>query len=804
MARMELTGFPAGIHRTGTRADIPWKEGYVFDALNGVFNRAGNFEQRKSFIDDAAALPTDTFGLEVIGSNTFVFSSNPVAVAPPSTVQILIHPDGAPRTLTEIIWSTVFGGKIYVIAKFDDDNVFHYYDETLVAVWTEGTIRGSSGQIDEIGARVAAQINDDPQYVASYDSGADEITIFRNDGTAFSLIEDKTTVAGTLSQATATVFGGGTEVLATGTIDFAAMVASSTIFDCRVAGVPIIDNASSAADTTALAIDLANEVNSFVSTPNFTALNPIPAQVKLTAGLGTGSAPNNDAILILTDGVVCTTGLIEVTEVVGPGSMTSISVADEESPGGRELLDAAVPWDTDPATTATAIAVSLNASADRFYFAVAVGAFVFIGSNTVDTNFPNGTLTVSITGAFSFNKTDVAPTIAGMSGGVDGVVSPREVTTLTIAGTWLQGDKLGVTLVKAADIVSFGSAGAPPVVAEQMKVIGQKLYGIAANAYTFSGLEAPFAWRPGDTRIGTEFTSGAGFTPINTEDGSTADIIAFGSFLTQVAFLTENEIQIWDIDNDETRNTLRQSIVNTGTKFAKGFTPYGDVDGFYISASGIRSLKGTNSTNTLNVSDPGLSIDPLFLSEIDTAVAAGNEVIMIIEPQDNRLFILLGNGAFSFSFFYGSKVSAWSRFTFPRNILDARRFSNTVVVRALNPLNSEERLAFYGGRTGDVYDSSVEAELKLAVMGGVNPAVLKSWQTSDFLTNGTWTIECAMDIDGTQVKPLAVISTPTYDKPNISPSASSTHITFNLKSTTPQGWISQIAIAYEPDSSEES
>lgn len=798
MAQIQLTGFPSGINQTGQRADIPWKEGFVWDAIDGVFTRSGQFEQRKSFIDDDEALPTDVFGLEVIGQETFVFSSNPLATSTGNTVVVLVHPDGALFDLTEVIWSTVFNGLIYVICRFDDNNVFHYYDEILVAVWTEGIIRGTTGTIIEIGQRVADQINDDPQYVATFD-GATEIEIFRNDGTAFALIEDKTTVNGTLAQATATVFGGGTEVLATGTVDFEQMVANATIFDCRIAGRPIIEASVTTPDVTTIATELSTAINDFTSTPNFTSTNPISTQSKITAGIGSGSAPNNDAILILTDGVVCTTGLIEVTELVGPGSMDSISVVDEETPGGRELLDSAVAWDTDPTTTAIAIAASINANADRFYFAVAVDEFVFIGSNTVDTNFPNGALTITVTPDFTFNKTDIAPTIAGMAGGVDGITSPREVTTLTIGGAWLQGDKMGVTLVKDNDVVSFGSAGAPPGIAEQMKAIGQKLYGIIGNGYAFSGLEDPFAWIPGDTRLGDEFVSGAGFTPINTEDGSTADIIAFGSFLTQVAFLTENEIQIWDIDNDETQNALRQPIINTGTAFEKGFTPYGDVDGFYLSASGIRSLKGTNSTNTLNVADPGLAIDPLFLSTIEAAVASGFEVITIIEPKDNRLFILLGDEAFSFSFFYGSKISAWSRFTFPRQILNARVFGTTIVVRAFDPVENEERIAYYGGKTADQYDTSVEAELQLAVIDADSPSLLKSWTEAEFLTFGTWTVEYSQNIQGDALNPLGTVVGATFDSPNINPVGSSTHITMNLRSTTPKGSISKILQGYEPD-----
>ena len=797
MSRIELTGFNSGINQAGERSDIPWKNGFVHDAINGVFTRAGNFEQRKSFIDDTAPLASDVFGLEVVASGIFLFSSNAGAVSPGNSIIILVHPDGAQFNLTKIHWSTVFTGKIYVIAEFDDGNVFHYYDAALVPVWTEGIIRGTTDTIIEIGTRVAAQINDDPEYVATFD-GSTKIAIFRNDGAAFDLVEDKTTVIGTLSQATSTVFGGGTEVLATGTVDFKEMVANSTIFDCRVGGRSIIDVVATSPGVTTIASVLSSAVNNFTSVPNFTAGTPVSTQMKLTAESGSGTAPNDDAILILTDGVVCTTGLIEITGVAG--SMTSVSVSDEETPGGRELLNAAVPFNTDVNTTAIDLAASINAVADRFYFAVAKDEFVFIGSNTVDTNFPNGALTILST--LDHNKTDIAPTIVGMAGGVDGVASPREVITLTIGGTWVQGDKMGVSLVKDIDVVSFGSFGAPDEIALQIKVIGQKMYATANNKFYFSGIEEPLAWIAGDTRLGSEFVSGAGFIPINTEDGSTADIVAFGSFLTQVAFLTRNEIQIWNIDNDETKNALRQSIVNTGTRFPKGFTPYGDVDGFYLSASGIRSMKGTNSTNTLNVADPGLAIDPLFLRELDLAVAAGSEILSIIEPRDNLLFIFIGKQAFVFSFYFGSKVSAWSRFKFPKEILEARRLDSTVVVRAKDD-TGEERLAFYGGKLGDTYDTTVEAELQLAVMDADEPSLKKTWTEPEFLIVGTWKVESTQAISGKNPAPVGNITDSTFDMPNFSMAGASTHITLNLKSTTPKGVVSKILIGYDGDGTEQ-
>ncbi len=124
-------------------------------------------------------------------------------------------------------------------------------------------------------------------------------------------------------------------------------------------------------------------------------------------------------------------------------------------------------------------------------------------------------------------------------------------------------------------------------------------------------------------------------------------------------------------------------------------------------------------------------------------------------------------------------------------------------MRAVNTAPAEERLAFYGGRDGDVHDSSVEAELQLAVMGGNTSSLLKTWTAIDFLTEGTWEVDYSQGITGTPVNPLATVVGATFDDPNINAAGESTHITLNMKSTTPGAEVSKILIKYTPDDVED-
>lgn len=114
--------------------------GTLTTLVNGHITRGGELEVRKSF-EATYTLPADTFGLAAVGGELYVFGSAAESADMPADVnyQRLQHPSGANMTQVEDV--TVFDGKLYVSASFDDDSIQHFYDGTLIDDFADGFAR---------------------------------------------------------------------------------------------------------------------------------------------------------------------------------------------------------------------------------------------------------------------------------------------------------------------------------------------------------------------------------------------------------------------------------------------------------------------------------------------------------------------------------------------------------------------------------------------------------------------------------------------------------------------------------------
>lgn len=164
MAYLTIEDWKGGVDRR--RPIYAGKPGTLWTCANAHTSMGGDIEVRKSFVDRGGFSAT-TFGLVSAGSRRYTFGSVPeAAVTLPSgvTYQRLAYPGGA---MTQFIDHDLFNGRIYVIARFGDGTVQHFYDGTLVAAWNDGIVRAYMGSLANMAAALAALINASPNYVAT-------------------------------------------------------------------------------------------------------------------------------------------------------------------------------------------------------------------------------------------------------------------------------------------------------------------------------------------------------------------------------------------------------------------------------------------------------------------------------------------------------------------------------------------------------------------------------------------------------------------------------------------------------------
>lgn len=130
------------------------KPGTLAELVNAHITRGGEIEKRKAFVqvtDLVTSVPVygGTFGLEATAEGIYVFGDAPAPVSMPAgfIYQRLQHPEyPLDMYLTKVVYSTVYGGKPFVIAEFDGGpylggggiNRVAFYDGVVIKDFHEG------------------------------------------------------------------------------------------------------------------------------------------------------------------------------------------------------------------------------------------------------------------------------------------------------------------------------------------------------------------------------------------------------------------------------------------------------------------------------------------------------------------------------------------------------------------------------------------------------------------------------------------------------------------------------------------
>lgn len=210
------------------------------------------------------------------------------------------------------------------------------------------------------------------------------------------------------------------------------------------------------------------------------------------------------------------------------------------------------------------------------------------------------------------------------------------------------------------------------------------------------------------------------------------------NYFENMALFSRNNVQVWFMSDDPDENQQIQVLNNTGTIAPDSVTAFGDNDVFYLSESGIRSLRARDTTNAAFVNDVGIAIDPLIQNELLTNNVAAERAKGFLEPREGRFQLAIGSTIYVFSFFPSSKISAWSTYEPGFNITGVDKVGQTIVCR------SENALYQVGSSVQRLYDSRL-VKVITPFMAGNDPTIIKTWSGLDMACQGTWDVYIALD-----------------------------------------------------------
>jgi hypothetical protein len=322
------------------------------------------------------------------------------------------------------------------------------------------------------------------------------------------------------------------------------------------------------------------------------------------------------------------------------------------------------------------------------------------------------------------------------------------------------------------DGVRVSDADAPPNRAgsenpQALLTYQEKVFAGAGPVLFFSAIANPTAY------TGT----GAGFIDMSTHARGADEITALARYQDFAAVFSRRTVQIWFLDPDPLLSRQVQVLSNTGTPSAQSVVEFGDSDVFYIDQSGIRSLRARDSSNNAFTTDIGSPIDPLVLD----ALASSTKINTAVEALDGRVWLAIGSTIFVFSYFPGSKVSAWSTYEPGFEIDDLVSFNDRVYVR------SGDRFYVYGSRSGPYqFSDAVQAEAWMPYLDADRPSQSKLLHGFDLSCRGDWEVRVAMEPDRLDVSDLvARVAGQTFTTQRIAVAASAKHISLRFRTLGP-------------------
>lgn len=339
-------------------------------------------------------------------------------------------------------------------------------------------------------------------------------------------------------------------------------------------------------------------------------------------------------------------------------------------------------------------------------------------------------------------------------------VSQPKIVSVTLGGTYEPLDQWTVTINgRIYTITGAASGTGGPVLTYR-----SKLYTALQSLFQFSDVNDPTNWS----------TDGAGFINISNHLGGSESITGIVPYQSMVAVMSRHSTQIWSVDPDPNLNRLEQIINNVGTMAPRSSVAIGQSDVFFLSDSGVRSIRARDASNAAISYDVGTSIDTLVTRQIgSTGDLLVSKACGVIEPIDGRYLLAIGDTIFVYSMFQASNISAWSTYKLGYNVDWFAVRGSRLYARGGN------KIYLYGGSTGNEYDDCV-VRVDLSCLDGSRPPQLKSWKSLDVICDGTWQIEANFEPKTVNYDNLGYVSDQNVSLPSFTMQGYGTHLSLRF------------------------
>lgn len=419
-------------------------------------------------------------------------------------------------------------------------------------------------------------------------------------------------------------------------------------------------------------------------------------------------------------------------------------------------------------------------------------------------------------------NTSVTP-FANGSTGTTGVGSD---TQFTFGGTWAVGDEWTLLLTDGTSgfQTQVGAGNVTGVVPVFAYTFDQKVYVLAGATTYFSAVGTATTWNdPNETS--------ASFVTLSNFYNAPEDLVSMSVYQGRLAFFSRTTIEIYTVAANPAQWQRNQVLANVGTFAANSVVAYGDLDVYFLSDSGYRSLRVLETTLNATIDDVGSPIDLIIQAQLATLTDAQKAAASGFQDPKTRNYIgSIPNSDNTTSTLYclsqhtESKVDAWSTWQATWNNQGTQQPfipQNWVIFNGLGYTRDVSGLYVYGAPAADQYDNCVPTVISsynlldikkpqtikqvkglgIVAFGGPVAGNTSTWQVSCSIDPFSNTFESVID-DSSQIQAQGTYSIiqSTTDAEGIGWSSQGTHAAFKAVGSG-FGFLkfSEISIIYDED-----
>ena len=251
-----------------------------------------------------------------------------------------------------------------------------------------------------------------------------------------------------------------------------------------------------------------------------------------------------------------------------------------------------------------------------------------------------------------------------------------------------------------------------------------KIFAVKDDVVRFCKTSTPRDWTT---------ASDAGFLGVGTQQSGVTNPTALGEYAGNLVVFFKDSAQVWTVDPDPAKMTFVQGL-DVGCPYPKGAANMaGDV--FFASYDGIRSITTQSTTGNMIDVDVGSPIDGL----IKPSLLANSEVKAFYFRGGGQYWAMIGDSAYVYSFSRTSKISAWSKYTFPFEIDDVTELDGDLYFRSGNSVFLFNENAY--NDAGNLFDVKIE----FPYLDFKTPGVMKLIQGMDTVMIGDATMQIKFD-----------------------------------------------------------